>query len=1110
LGNNIKGLTDALSAGDRKAINGMKIDLVTQYGSLMMKTDSILFKASNESIQLLLKDPVNTMMNKATGADKAALEKAFLSIITHDEAVLRGAQRESARFESPQEVLKRTYESQKEFAVKEYEKLLDQVKDASLKMEIEWRLEDLKNSDFEKAWADAQRDTAEKTDTTTSRFTDVSGDVLASIINGKSSAQQVAEVLANLGQVILPVAGHTGIEVVRVKEKIDSLNVSAENQGKLQDILARKGWTYESKGETYLSKEGQSFIDAFAKMVSVKADDESFYTQLSNFFKIEQSANADNSAAAAGFAQACANSLGQTDSEKFSQVSGMAEYIVTNGYSLKAVQEIGQMLPLLEAANVALSKEDLQKIAEAEYSTELRYLASEKKIPALPSAVSLEMANTIVAKLAGATDAKSTAVKKALESVTKPYDALVAQIEGVQDTQGRISKMRMAAQNMHSNPVKKLGKATNITINSLVNQANTIAGTEAEATAKIDVADALSSLMPANITRADITEFVELQKSGSKLMDVLGKMSAREYVSFKNSSPQARIALVEKALHVTPQSSGIAADDLTRLVQAGLSPKEAIRVASPMLADQVTPEMKGDVQSTLQTIEQSVINQPGAAALQTLAQIRSLTRAFTPAERAREQMALPILRGLETVLAESSVEALTYLKTQGGNIINCAIQALTEIAQQKGTLTMPMITNMAVAAYLSDIISGKFEVQEGLSPRLSMQAIIDAAHSAGMGLEFKNISGNVESILDLKTDGKAPIVAHFANPDNPEETGHYVVITGVDKKKGTITYRDANGESNLAMTEDKGFVDAKGRTFTGALLVDEMNSSLASLPENIAYKTAAGAKGGSVETKIARDFVGAGSDIPAVLRVDNASSKAIRVWLEARKTLSNQVFGVMKPGEINAVLKYLPQICQSEQGLLQELGYPQGESEIKSTVVMASYGERYNEVMALVKEGKMTRDAADVQVAILQTIKDIALNPQALSAYNAMVKQDRISEADVASLGAIISKTDKNNRRVSDNVIISLGKISVGDEEIVVNSDTWDQIRNEINNKRDIGFVAGLLQKFGISVRSGERTLDGKLEFILGKDGFADGVLERSSRKQILSPLGAMRVAASA
>ncbi|MCM8827571.1 MAG: cysteine peptidase family C39 domain-containing protein, partial [Candidatus Omnitrophica bacterium] len=207
------------------------------------------------------------------------------------------------------------------------------------------------------------------------------------------------------------------------------------------------------------------------------------------------------------------------------------------------------------------------------------------------------------------------------------------------------------------------------------------------------------------------------------------------------------------------------------------------------------------------TTIQLQLNRPQNTAQQVIQSIESWLKEYLnadPSKKARMAASLGLsVDQLANLSLETVQRIINYLKSQGDNIINCAVQALTNLfrSMSDGIANIVDVGNIAFKSILVDILTGNLNTNDS-QLQLSMFAIATVAKN-DYGIQLNGAQGL--TLQDLAKIG-SPFIAHVGG-------NHYVVVTSI--KDGVVTYIDADGkEYKMSEEEFAGW-------FTGNILTKE-------------------------------------------------------------------------------------------------------------------------------------------------------------------------------------------------------------------------------------------------------------------------------------------------
>jgi hypothetical protein len=269
---------------------------------------------------------------------------------------------------------------------------------------------------------------------------------------------------------------------------------------------------------------------------------------------------------------------------------------------------------------------------------------------------------------------------------------------------------------------------------------------------------------------------------------------------------------------------------------------------------------------------------------------------------------------------------------------------------------------------------------------------------------------------DKKTGGKPRMARLDQLPGEFE--GNVLVLKSVLKSK-------AKAAAGKELEEPELLAAAGG----GTLMSDEQLSKVA---------------GGADETVVPKQVFTVASEIQG--RAESFG--------EFQETLTKQINGIAKPGEINPTLDLLFRMCSGDADLYRRLGLsldagtnPESE-EFVSKVIRAYYvktaeatalvSAKIKEVEEMAAQNSLSRDEADSRIRDLKTAaeleiglhkleRDILLNPAAHGMFNTLMGMDhpRITFAEITELGGLI---EGHSSRVCLELVIPWAKANAGKE----------------------------------------------------------------------------------
>jgi hypothetical protein len=150
----------------------------------------------------------------------------------------------------------------------------------------------------------------------------------------------------------------------------------------------------------------------------------------------------------------------------------------------------------------------------------------------------------------------------------------------------------------------------------------------------------------------------------------------------------------------------------------------------------------------------------------------------------------------------------------------------------------------------------------------------------------------------------------------------------------------------------------------------------------------------------------------------------------------------------------------------------------------------------------MSEDEADVRRVILSTVKDILINPNALAIFKDIAGLEEITSENFSDLNEAL----KENRGLDVMIKAANSKlmqVTAGNEEVLITQKDIDALRKEVAAPRSI--TERVMRIF-----TGERTLDDKMNDLLGFDLNAATLSKAKEGKKLLSPLGTLAISGAA
>ena len=251
---------DTYNSADSSSLEPWEIiELSTRFQSLQAKSESVLFKANNEAMYILVKEPIAELARKARisgSQDADFLQEMFVKVITHAESELLSAiQSADNELSTPEELIKRTFDQAIQQATKYLNETLDGLTDENLKKEIEWRLLDLATVDYDSLQRELTADPG-KFDNAT--FARASRDAYGLTT---SPATDVAKVLARLSAQVLPGTSMDATSTpVSLKTVVEQSGLTGHEASEFEQKLRDNGFvTTRTDGSEVVSAKGQLY-----------------------------------------------------------------------------------------------------------------------------------------------------------------------------------------------------------------------------------------------------------------------------------------------------------------------------------------------------------------------------------------------------------------------------------------------------------------------------------------------------------------------------------------------------------------------------------------------------------------------------------------------------------------------------------------------------------------------------------------------------------------------------------------------------------------------------------------------------------------------------------
>jgi hypothetical protein len=239
---------------------------------------------------------------------------------------------------------------------------------------------------------------------------------------------------------------------------------------------------------------------------------------------------------------------------------------------------------------------------------------------------------------------------------------------------------------------------------------------------------------------------------------------------------------------------------------------------------------------------------------------------------------------------------------------------------------------------------------------------------------------------------------------------------------------------------------------------------------------------------------------------------------DVRKTLSNSITGVTQPGNIDVCVRAVLLLCHSTGEMYEKLGLDAqagAQGNYSESEIVTGYMEKANEVMKLHREKALSDTEAEVQIALLRTIKDVLVltKDQAVGAEVAgIVNQSEEVDIPQAAIDRVSGYMQESGK-VRNSVLVWLQaqekpetrqNIDTGEIQIDVAA-----LKKAVETRQP----GNWFDKLWVSVRSsvrGERTMEDKMKDVLGYDQLlAGGDLKRKGVK-LMDPLSMKAIAQAA
>ncbi|MDR1696159.1 MAG: hypothetical protein LBR69_05980 [Endomicrobium sp.] len=315
------------------------LEIVSVYKSLQLKSESILFKAHQEAMGILLKEPLLAMSSKANQLgsvkDAQALHDLYIKAISNDESSIfaDSASIDSREYTDPIAKMEETYKGMLVKAEAYLTQALKQTTNPLIRAEIEMRLSDI--SDMKAtSFTSLKNDTAANTtDDGISYYSSTFAQVSRQAGGEFKPAREIAQTLVKLSSQLLPTkaGGSVTAQAQTVQNAIVTETMTVDQKAKAQayqtELETNADYSYiDVNGDKVLTEKGKMFVALSKKAIMGDEDWTAFFAWLLGLFGF----GFDASNASADSIAKLTDGLfkkGITDSSKITALSNMASLI---------------------------------------------------------------------------------------------------------------------------------------------------------------------------------------------------------------------------------------------------------------------------------------------------------------------------------------------------------------------------------------------------------------------------------------------------------------------------------------------------------------------------------------------------------------------------------------------------------------------------------------------------------------------------------------------------------------------------------------------------------------------------------------------------------------
>ncbi len=168
-----------------------------------------------------------------------------------------------------------------------------------------------------------------------------------------------------------------------------------------------------------------------------------------------------------------------------------------------------------------------------------------------------------------------------------------------------------------------------------------------------------------------------------------------------------------------------------------------------------------------------------------------------PAKKAQMAVQLGLsVDQLANLTAEKVQNIIAYLKSHADSIINCAVEALSNVLNSAGKVVQA--AEIAAKAILVDILTGNFQITSTSTydaSQVQISAFALQKVAASFGVALFGYSTDIEGLKQALQKGHVIVWMDLGNG-----MGHYVTVTSI--QNGQVIYKDSDGKTYTISVEE--------------------------------------------------------------------------------------------------------------------------------------------------------------------------------------------------------------------------------------------------------------------------------------------------------------------